>query len=248
MFCAGGLLGQVSVLCPFADGTALYNDLEKLPKSQQKEFSSGVAEAEAHPIQPANDTHLAGLFNQRCEDVDRIEDGGPGAKRPPPSTYQTGRKKHRSRCGECEACRRPDCGKCKYCLDRLGSYTLRRPCIQRLCAVIYADGPSSVRKSPKTENAWGADTKTESPQSSGVKVAKTIKHTEGGQGLVLDAAMGRTKPVNHEMLGCLIIPTAQEVNGKQVSWASCALCYRAACTRLINIDPSQGFARDRWNG
>ena len=42
-----------------------------------------------------------------------------------------------SRCGECEACTRPDCGKCKYCRDKKkfgGPNIMKQACIYKQCA------------------------------------------------------------------------------------------------------------------
>mmetsp|Transcript_15736 Transcript_15736/g.63371 ORF Transcript_15736/g.63371 Transcript_15736/m.63371 type:complete len:224 (+) Transcript_15736:898-1569(+) len=47
-----------------------------------------------------------------------------------------GRKKRTSRCGECDGCRAPECGTCKYCLDRPkrgGRNALKKPCVERRC-------------------------------------------------------------------------------------------------------------------
>eukprot|EP00339_Tiarina_fusa_P009827 CAMPEP_0117004594 /NCGR_PEP_ID=MMETSP0472-20121206/5506_1 /TAXON_ID=693140 ORGANISM="Tiarina fusus, Strain LIS" /NCGR_SAMPLE_ID=MMETSP0472 /ASSEMBLY_ACC=CAM_ASM_000603 /LENGTH=457 /DNA_ID=CAMNT_0004705583 /DNA_START=16 /DNA_END=1386 /DNA_ORIENTATION=+ len=41
-----------------------------------------------------------------------------------------------TRCGECPACRAEDCGRCQFCLDKPkfgGTYTLKKPCLQREC-------------------------------------------------------------------------------------------------------------------
>ena len=45
-------------------------------------------------------------------------------------------RKRRTRCGECLACCRPDCGVCTYCLDKPkfgGKSVKRKPCIERKC-------------------------------------------------------------------------------------------------------------------
>ena len=53
-------------------------------------------------------------------------------KKPAAPKRTTGR-----RCGVCEGCTADECGTCKYCLDKAkrgGSGTLRRPCVNRVCA------------------------------------------------------------------------------------------------------------------
>mmetsp|Transcript_11498 Transcript_11498/g.28317 ORF Transcript_11498/g.28317 Transcript_11498/m.28317 type:complete len:2097 (+) Transcript_11498:249-6539(+) len=41
--------------------------------------------------------------------------------------------KRLKRCGKCEACLRPSCGTCRYCIDRKGPRILKQACAQRRC-------------------------------------------------------------------------------------------------------------------
>ena len=57
--------------------------------------------------------------------------------------------RRRARCGECEACKRQDCGKCVNCLDKKkfsGQGRKKQCCVERKCKTML-----SVNKGPLPE-------------------------------------------------------------------------------------------------
>lgn len=71
----------------------------------------------------------------------------------------------KTRCGHCKACKRQDCGLCKFCLDKKkfgGQGRLKQCCLQKKCEKL--SGVSS-----KPHNEAGMVTKTYPGSSSEVK-------------------------------------------------------------------------------
>lgn len=60
----------------------------------------------------------------------------------------------RTRCGTCEGCLAPECGECKFCLDRPkrgGEGKLRQPCVRRACLRLSGGGKNSNGDSQSPE-------------------------------------------------------------------------------------------------
>ena len=50
--------------------------------------------------------------------------------------YTVGSKRVRTRCGNCDGCKRNDCGCCKHCKDKKkygGPGRLKKACLRRVC-------------------------------------------------------------------------------------------------------------------
>ncbi|XP_065917927.1 CXXC-type zinc finger protein 1-like [Dysidea avara] len=72
--------------------------------------------------------------------------------------------KKRQGCGQCEACTKADCGKCRYCLDKKkfgGKERLKQCCVHRKCRKIHIrENKLSESRKELRVNATGVVTHT----------------------------------------------------------------------------------------
>nr|CAB3239240.1 DNA (cytosine-5)-methyltransferase 1 [Phallusia mammillata] len=89
----------------------------------------------------------------------------------------TGSKIRRRRCGVCEACLRPECGKCPACRDMVkfgGKGTAKQTCVQRKCPNLGIELDDEPEPEPEIDDVAVPEKPKQSPHKA-VKAKKSIK-------------------------------------------------------------------------